>query len=215
MRTLRLAPPQADFDARAVPAVDESRLAVVGAVWTRLFRRAYPGQFYPSAGSRLTPSSRAFPCVYLGASAQAAVAEVWGDRFQAQRASGRGIYAIEASTADAHAFLRVDAFPALRLCDLTDGATLLAVGLDLASLYATDLSVPQGWAEVIARHPAGFDGIVYRSRHTGEDCVVLWVRPGGRALDGELVFSPAGEFRESVAAYAVAKQAGLTLAFVD
>jgi hypothetical protein len=38
----------------------------------------------------------------------------------------------------------------------------------------------------IARHPALFDGILYRSRVTLEPCMVLWLRPGGRDLESEI-----------------------------
>jgi hypothetical protein len=210
MRTLRLAPAQAVFDAIAITPTALDYKAIT---WARLCKTSYPNQFFPSPGSRLTPISRKFPCVYLGTSLNTAVAEIWSDRFYDHRAIGNPVYTIPISEAKKSGFLTVTNLPALKLCDLTNADTLLAVGIDSAAIYATDLKIPQGWAEVIARHPAGFDGIIYRSRHTGEICMVIWLRPGGRGLDKELTFEPAGPFLFSHASYAVAQKIGLKLAF--
>lgn len=159
----------------------------------------------------MTPLSLDFPCIYLGATKETAVAEVWGDRFHARRA--KGIYSIPASDAKALAFLAADALPALKVCDLTHADTRLALGLESGTIYSTDLSVTKTWAERIARHPGNYDGILYRSRITDDLCLVLWLRKGGRALDKEVSMKPSGEFYDSVDAYAVAKKCGLKLSF--
>ena len=183
--------------------------------WYRLARVEFPSQFFASPGSRLTPDNRAFPCVYLGASLETTVAEVWGDRFAAQRDSGQSLYVISASHAQKWAYLRAFPLPPLlRLCDLTDATTRLAAGIDSSTLYSPDLTIPQEWATRIACHPARFDGIHYRSRHTDESCLVLWSRVDEvRPLSQQLIFAPHGDFAESDAAYTLAGKIGVQLSF--
>lgn len=213
-RDLRLPPQQASFDQRPIP-VRESR-SRSGLSWFRLYRVAYSNQFFPSKGSRLTPSSGAFPCVYLAASLETTVAEVWGDRLAAHREMGGEIYVITHRQASQWGYLKVVELPTnLRLCDLTDSDTRLAVGIESGSLYSTDLAVPQLWAERIARHPAHFDGICYRSRHTDELCLVLWTRPErDPSLEQILRSESDGPFAHSEAAHMVAGKIGVRIAFV-
>jgi hypothetical protein len=108
----------------------------------------------------------------------------------------------------------VPSLPRLKLCDLTHPDVRLSLGLEAGSLYATDLRLPQTWAERIALHPHLFDGIIYRSRLTDELCMVLWIRPGGRTLDREIAFNLTGPFYDSSDAYIVAAKCGVKLAFV-
>lgn len=212
-RDLRLPPDQAEFDTRSIPVSDLYQFARLS--WFRLSRVEYPSQFYPSKGSRLTPVSGDFPCVYLAMSVETTVAEVWGDRIAALRDASGKVYVISRSQAEKWAYLETDPLPAdLRICDLMSSDTRLAAGIDSGALYATDLSVPQAWAERIARHPARFDGIRYRSRHTDEACLVLWTRPDvGSLLENNLRFKPAGPFLESDAAYIFAGKVGVRLSF--
>lgn len=213
IREIRLPPDQAVFDKRAIP-VSDLRMEI-NLSWFRLCRVEFPGQFYPSKGSRLTPASGAFPCVYLAASLETTVAEVWGDRLAAHRDAGGAVHVIARSQAETWAFLETEPLPpTLRLCNLMDSDTRLAAGMDSGALYAADLTVPQAWAERIARHPALFDGIRYRSRHTDEACLVLWTRPERRpALDQMLRFQPAGPFLDSDAAFILAGKIGVRLSF--
>jgi len=213
MREIRQAPDQAAFDRREIPVTESGE--ALPAPWYRLARVEYPNPFYASPGSRLTPDSGEFPCVYVGASRDTAVAEVWGDRMAAQRDRWSAIYVISLAQAREWAFLEVADPPSdLRLCDLTDSHTRLAVGLDSGTLYAADLRTPRQWAERIALHPTRFDGIHYRSRHTDESCLVLWSRPSDVSpLCDRLVFGPAGEFAECEAAYRLAAKLGMRLSF--
>lgn len=144
------------------------------------------------------------------------VAEVWGDRLAAQQATGADLFAIVTAQARQWAYLRVNQLPPnLRLCNLTAADTLLAVGIDAATLFQPELEMTQRWAECIARHPQRFDGIIYPSRHTGEKCVVLWEHPAGnRLLEQALSFEPAGLFAGSEAAHILAGKLGIRLAFV-
>lgn len=212
-REWRLPPDQAAFNTRTLPVADPCEFA--GQPWFRLYRVEFANQFFPSKGSRLTPQSGEFPCVYLAASLETTVAEVWGDRFAALRDAGGTVHVIPRSQAEKWAYLEAGPLPDdLRVCDLMDADTRLAVGVDSGSLYATDLTVPQAWAECIARHPSHFDGIRYRSRHTDEPCLVLWTRPERRrALDEALSFRPAGGFLNSDAAFILAGKVGVRLAF--
>ena len=228
-RSVRRPPEQAAFDRIELTP---SAFPIETLAWSRLAKVAYRSQFYASTGSRLTPISRHFPCAYIGESPETVVAEIWGDRFYAHRALGHPIYAIFESEAVQWQYLRVKILPKLNLCDLTDPETLLATGFDAATLYDTELKIPQGWAEAIARHPAAFDGILYRSRHTQQLCIVAWTRPApkavitplasgvhvrhsGRALDKEFEFEPVGPFLNSVSAYSVATTMRLKLSFVS
>jgi RES domain-containing protein len=209
-RKERIAPPGAGFP-KWVPVAGNARVA--GMSWVRLAKVAYPGQFYPSLKSRLTPSSEKFPCVYLAPNAETAVAELFGDEMSLAKARGRKIYAINAAKADELAFLSCPSLPRLQLCDLTEADTRLALGLEAGSLYTSDLSIPQAWADMIAWHPNKYDGIIYRSRHTDEICLVLWTRARGRGLDKRVAFKPAGAFRNSAAAFEVARKIGIKLSF--
>lgn len=192
-----------------------SSATLAGLPWCRLYRKEFAEQFYPSTGSRLTPSSGTFPCVYLALSKETTVAEVWGDRLAAQRDSAAGVYVIPADQAKRWGYLELKSLPTdLKICDFFDADTRLAVGIESGTLYSTDLTLPQAWAERIAKHPAHFDGIRYRSRHTDEACLVLWSRAAApKPLAQSLQFNPAGEFIESDAAYLLAGKIGIRLAF--
>jgi RES domain-containing protein len=194
-----------------VPVFSEARLA--GFTWSRLANRRFTNQFFPSLKSRLTPASGRFPCVYLGASVETTVAELWGDRWSIAKKRGRDVFVILKEKADELGFLQAGPLPKLALCDFTDADTRLALGLDAAAIFTPDLAVPQAWAEMIATHPNTYDGIVYRSRHTDETCAVLWSRPGIREMHTEIAFSDAGPFLESAAAYSVAGKIGIKLSW--
>ena len=216
LRRSRVAPPPSGLREAVIPVFTETRLTTgsfADVTWTRLHHVAYPNRFHSSLKSRLTPASGAYPCVYLAPSAETAVAEIWGDQMVLEKGRGEDVFAIPKKKAHTYGFLVADSIPPVRLCDFTHGETLLSIGLDFGTLYSPDLAVTQQWAEAVAAHDARFDGIVYRSRHTGEECVVLWLRPGGRPLDRELTFRAAEPFVDSDAAYKVAESIGITLAF--
>jgi RES domain-containing protein len=212
-RALRPAPSQDRFDAIVFPAVPAPLPSALPRV--RLGSRAYPSQFYANPRSRLTPVSLSFPCVYLADSEETAVAEVWGDRFWQHRENNRETFTIDAGLARAACFLAAADLPPppLQLCDLTHADVRLALGLEAGTLYATDLSYPQTWAERIALHPRKFDGILYRSRLTEGRCLVLWQRPGGRNLERTLAFIKTGDFHDSAHVYQVGAKCQIRVAF--
>lgn len=211
LRQERVGPPR--FDPKTpIPIFDETRLE--GVRWFRLSKASYPNQFYANPRSRLTPASGKYPCVYLAATEGTAVAEVWGDKWWYQRhVLKKDLYAIPAKTAAEFAYLVMESVLPLTLCDFTDENTRLAIGLDNSALNTADLRIPQAWAEAIATHKNGYDGIVYRSRHTDKLCVVLWARAGIRSLDQEIRFSASGDFRNSSAAFETARIIGIKLSF--
>jgi len=62
----------------------------------------------------------------------------------------------------------------VNLYDLTASRSAKKIGMDLATLYAPDVSFPREFAQRLHDHPAKFDGIQYVSRHTQTPCLVLW-----------------------------------------
>lgn len=213
-RDLRKAPAQADFDQITFGAFDASKLAA--RPWFRLSSKLYASEFYANPGSRLTPNSRRFSCVYLAEDKATTVAEVWGDRFFARRSAGHKSYSISKGDADALRYVSEKTLPPLNLCDFNDTDVFLKVGIDDGTLYSVDLGFPQSWAEVIAGHPNKFDGIFYRSRHTHRDCIVAWNRPVplGRDLEREFTFVEEGPFTDSLESHEIATKIGVTLSFV-
>lgn len=210
-RELRQPAEQASFDQIQIPEpAQDSPLPSI-----RLGNTNYPSHFFANPASRLTPSSLEFPCVYLGADKETAIAEVWGDRFWLAREKNRGQFNIDRALVAHTFFLTAIIFPALRLCDLTRSDVLLALGLDNGSLYSTDLKCPQSWAERIARHPSSFDGILYPSRMTHARCLVLWKRPGGRDLASEVFFAQTDPFVDSPEVVSTAAKCQVQVSFVS
>lgn len=203
-------PPPAGFP-KGLPVAGNDRLPAVR--WVRLANIAYANHFFASLKSRLTPGSGRFPCVYLAPRTETAVAELWGDRWTLAIRRGQSVFVIPADKAAEYCFFTAGPLSDLRLCDLTDADTRLALGLDAAAIYTADLAIPQAWAEMIANHPNAYDGIIYRSRHTDEICMVLWSRPGANDLSAEISFVASESFLESRAAYAIAEKIGIKLSF--
>lgn len=203
-RELREPPTQAAFD--AIPIPTPAPAFALPAV--RLGDRGFPSYFFENVRSRLTP--KGYPCAYFATDAVTAVLERWGDSFSAHRLAGA--FAISRSATANQVFLSAT-FPALKLCDLTHADVIPAVGLDLATLHYPFIRRAKIWAERIARHPAQFDGILYCSRHTQAPCMVLWLRPGGRALEREISFVETGPFNQSTAAYSAAAKCRILLSF--
>jgi RES domain-containing protein len=210
MRVVRQAPAQADFDRITLGEFDLRSLGLTP--WFRLASVRHASHFHANPGARLTPRSMAFPSVYLAEDKETTVAEVWGDKFYAQRLLEPKIYSIPRSEAAVLRFFTCGDLPRLNLCDLTDADTRMSVGIEDGTLYNPDLKIPQGWAEVIARHPQHFDGILYRSRITGRLCFAAWNRPG-RLLEREITFTDSAPFLESPESYSVARKTGVKLSF--
>jgi hypothetical protein len=52
------------------------------------------------------------------------------------------------------------------------------MGVDKASLLASDLSLPQAWGFAVQQHPAAFEAIKYPSRFVNLPCLALFDRGG-------------------------------------
>jgi len=66
--------------------------------------------------------------------------------------------------------------PQLKVCAVSLEPTRDAMGVDKASLLATDLSIPQAWGLAVQQHPAAFDALKYSSRFIDQG--VTWIRDG-------------------------------------
>jgi len=211
---VRKAPDAAIFDGRTIRVTPAA--ALHAGPWFRLAQTAYSDPFYPNPGSRFTPQSLAFPCVYLAVDKATTVSEVYGDRMSLAQEAGDKFFTIAKAEASAYAYAAVAKLPdPLAICDLTDSETLLNTGLDITSYHDHDLAVPQEWAERIVQHPTKFDGMQYRSRHTDKHCLVIWNRPGSaRDFRAEITFAADGPFLHSKEAFGAAIMRGLKLSFV-
>jgi hypothetical protein len=88
--------------------------------------------------------------------------------------------------------------PELVLCDLTDSKTLSALQVDLGGLMHHDVSVPQEWAYTLQKHPARFQGLLYRSRFNGKNCLALFDRAGVSERTRAETISPLADHGDSV-----------------
>ncbi len=145
--------------------------------WVNLRFAEYAGKtklFYPNPGARLTPFSMDVPCLYLARTEKTAFFELYGDRLYAAKQAGKRMIFPETEL-DRRVFVGVQT-DLLRLCDLAQRGGGPKLHLDARTLWAADLEFPQRFAEAIYHHPANVDGIRYRSRHTDENCLVVWER---------------------------------------
>ena len=170
-----------------ITRVDKVARAKISLSWHRLCADVHSRTCYPSRNSRFTPASWEFPCACYAETPTTCFAEKYGDQMVKHIANTPNApFTIPAATAAAIGLYEITESPALNLCDLTDERTLLRLGLDLATVYALDLSLTQRWAETIARMDIKYDGIRYCSRHTGKLCEVLWDRPAAKALSAQI-----------------------------
>jgi hypothetical protein len=127
--------------------------------------------FSLNSGHRFSHPESPFPCLYLAADIHTCLFERFGDQTYANH------MAIAESIWNAHSLSRVQV-PLLNVCDLTSSKTLSSLKVDLSTLMHHDLALPQEWGLALQRHPAGFQGIQFRSRLNGKRCLVLFKREG-------------------------------------
>src|SRR5437660_12806993 len=108
-REVRPAPDPGVFNSR--PLVSTSDPLKLEGPWWRLSRKCFPSEFFASPGSRLTPISRSFPCVYLACDHKTVVGEIYGDRFARAQKDGKAVFKIATTDATTYAYRRVDALP--------------------------------------------------------------------------------------------------------
>ncbi len=166
--------PSDDFGARIIPVTRQPEQA-----WFRVHRSdRSPIQFGKFAHHRFTHPDCRFPMLHVGVTVPVCLWEYFGDDvFGGQRVISSGKWR--------GCSLSRIMIPALGVCDVCDGPTREAMGVDKASLLAADIAIPQAWGLALQEHPAAFDGIKYSSRFTDLPCLVLFDR-GGMAVRMEV-----------------------------
>ena len=158
--------PAADFARRKIPVS-----ILNGGVLLRLHVTDRQALFFGRrAGNRFTPENSPRGVMYLGEDLETCIFEVFGDEMLEKRCLVRAFRWMNYSVSKI-------AYPELRVCDFTDAVTNTAAGVDLASLMAQDLEVPQAWSRAVMNHPSGFQAIRYACRFTGRHSLALFDLP--------------------------------------
>jgi len=171
--------PGADFNQRTIPVTRQPQRA-----WFRVHRSGSTAiQFGIHTHHRFSHPKCPFPLLYVGASIPACLWEYFGDDvFGGQRV-------ISAAKWNGCSLSRI-AVPQLKVCAVSLEPTRDAMGVDKASLLATDLSVPQAWGLAVQQHPAAFEAIKYSSRFIDQPCLALFDRGGMAAQLQETLLGP-------------------------
>jgi hypothetical protein len=171
--------PRADFDQRTIPLTRQPQRG-----WFRVHRSGTSAVEFGIRGHhRFSHAQCPFPLLYLGASIGVCLWEYFGDDVF------RGRRAISAAKWNGSRLSRI-VTPPLKVCAVSQEATREAMGVDKASLLATDLGVPQAWGLAVQRHPSGFEGIKYWSRFVEQPCLALFERGGMAARLEETLLGP-------------------------
>jgi len=183
----RLYTPGVDFNQRAIPATRQPRRA-----WFRVHRSGSAAiQFEICSHHRFSHPQCPFPLLYVGASIAACLWEYFGDDvFGGKRVISAGKW-------HGCSLSRI-AVPQLKVCAVSLEPTRDAMGVDKASLLATDLSVPQAWGLALQQHPAAFEAIKYSSRFIDQPCLALFDRGGMAAQVQETLLGPLGRLDAAV-----------------
>lgn len=136
--------------------------------------------FFASASGRLTPESEKVPCLYLASSDETSFEELYGDYYDAAEKAGVP-FSLSLNDAMKRVFLHTTEEIKVRVYDLAKESAAKKIGLDLGTLYAPLIKHTRAFAQRLHDHPAGFDGIRYRSRLTDAECFVLWQTRGLKA----------------------------------
>lgn len=162
--------PGRDFDQREIPFTRQPQRG-----WFRVHKAGSPpilfGKF---PHHRFSHPDCPFQLLYLGATIQTCLWEVFGDDvFQGNRAISTGRWR--------GCSLSQIVVPELKVCAVSLERTRDAMSVDKASLLAADLTVPQAWCLAVQGHPAGFEAIKYSSRFLDQPCLALFDRGGLQA----------------------------------
>lgn len=157
--------PSADFGQKKIPVTRQPQRH-----WFRIHPTGSSALLFRSlTHHRFSHPDAPFRLLYLGATIQTCLWEVFGDDvFLGKRA-------ISSARWNGYRISQI-VVPAVNLCATTLERTRDAMNVDKASLMAADLSIPQGWSLAIQSHPAGFDGIKYSSRFLDQPCLALFER---------------------------------------
>lgn len=174
--------PGQDFDKRPLPVTRQPARA-----WFRIHRSGSPAvSFGAFSHHRFSHPASPYPLVYLGATIQTCLWEVFGDDVFLDRRT------IAASKWYGRSLSKITV-PELKVCATTLAGTREAMIVDKASLLATDLSVPQAWGLALQRHPAAFEAIKYHSRFIDQPCLALFDRGN---LEPRLKVTPLGTLND-------------------
>lgn len=159
--------PGTDFSQRAIPVTRQPERT-----WFRVHRSGSPSdQFGKFPHHRFSHPTCPFPLLYVGATIQTCLWEVFGDDvFQGNRAISSGKWS--------GCWLSQIVVPELNTCAVSLERTRDAMGVDKASLLAADFNIPQAWGLAVQEHPAAFEAIKYASRFLDQPCLALFDRGG-------------------------------------
>lgn len=175
----RLYTPGADFNRRTIPVTRQPQRA-----WFRVHSSGSPAiQFGIRAHHRFSHPDCPSPLLYLGATIPACLWEYFGDDvFGGQRV-------ISAAKWNGCSLSRI-AVPQLKVCAVSQEPTRDAMGVDKASLLASDLGIPQAWGLAVQQHPAVFEAIKHSSRFIDQPCLALFDRGGMSVQLQETLLGP-------------------------
>ncbi len=159
--------PGADFDHQVIPVTRQAQRS-----WFRVHKSGVPAVLFGKLPHhRFSHPNCPFPLLYVGATIQTCLWEVFGDDvFQGNRAIPAGKWQ--------GCCVSQILVPALRVCAVSLERTRDAMSVDKASLLAADLTIPQAWGLAVQGHPAGFEAIKYASRFLDQSCLALFDRGG-------------------------------------
>lgn len=157
--------PSADFGQKKIPVTRQPQRH-----WFRIHPTDSPALLFRSLPHhRFSHPDGPFSLLYLGATIQTCLWEVFGDDvFLGKRA-------ISSARWNGYGISQI-LVPAVAVCATTLERTRDAMNVDKASLMAADLTIPQAWGLAIQTHPAGFEGIKYSSRFLDQACLALFER---------------------------------------
>lgn len=139
----------------------------------RVSRHASGEPFFGrSASNRFDDPSRAqsrrFGTCYLGLNLEVAIAET----ILHDEMPRNGRFEVAASELESRVCVRFADGTPLTLVDLTGAALKALVGSsEISTIVPYD--TPQRWSKALHRHPQGFDGLIYMSRHVNSQKAVV------------------------------------------
>jgi RES domain len=139
--------------------------------------------FGKSANNRFTPNNSPFGVWYVAEDLNTALFESFGDEMIGNDLRIREWRWMSYRVSEVN-------IPAVSVCDFCNAHTRTVLGVDIASLMAAELEIPQKWALAVMNHSAMLDGIQYQSRFTPKKCLALFDR---RNIEPIIVTSLLGE----------------------
>ncbi len=157
--------PPEDLDRFSIP-----RGQAPGRDWFRVHQSRHDAVFFSvNANHRFSHPDSPCKLLYLGSDLNTCLFERFGDEvYDRAKSMPESLWKCHCAT-----MVRC---PPLQICDLTNPKTLAALRVDYTALMSEKLSIPQEWGLAIQRHPSHFQGIKYKSRFNGRNCLVIFDR---------------------------------------